>query len=257
VPKIKVKNLEINYNSLGQKGPVLVILHGWGIDGSRFEELGKLLSDKFKVIIPDLPGFGKSDSPKKPWSVSDYTDFILDFMEQLKINQFYLLGHSFGGRVGIKMGIEHADRLKGLVLCCAAGIKPRPRVKGVILLILSKLGNLIFSLPLLKEVKQKGRKFFYKIVGKRDYTELKGVMKKTFLKAIREDLKPLLKEIKADTLLLWGDKDRLTPLRDGEMMKREILHSELKIVKGVGHRLPYEKPKKIANIIFNFLKERK
>src|SRR3989344_891612 len=95
---IEVKNLKINYKSFGSGKPFL-ILHGWQSSSDRWMKVGELLQEKYRVIIPDLPGFGKSEEPKEAWSLDSYVDWLLEFTAKvLELNkEFYILGHSFGG----------------------------------------------------------------------------------------------------------------------------------------------------------------
>ena len=97
-----INGLNINYIIKGEGKPV-VLLHGWGSNISLFSSMTELISKKYKVITMDLPGFGKSDEPKTPWSVDNYVDFVIDFLSELGITEAIFLGHSFGGRIIIKM----------------------------------------------------------------------------------------------------------------------------------------------------------
>jgi len=84
--EIKVDEIRTNYLVLGQGSPFL-ILHGWGSNSLKWQETGKILKEKgFKVIVPDLPGFGKSEEPKKPWSIKDYSQWLLHFMKLMRKN---------------------------------------------------------------------------------------------------------------------------------------------------------------------------
>lgn len=108
-----INNLKIHYRQQGLGRPFL-ILHGWGRGSQSWQKFLDLVKDKvdiqksssLQIIIPDLPGFGQSDYPPEAWSVGDYAEFVWQFLEKLNIKNFYLLGHSFGGRIAIKMAAE-------------------------------------------------------------------------------------------------------------------------------------------------------
>lgn len=108
-----INNLKIHYRSQGQGKPLL-ILHGWGRGSQSWQKfldlakskVNKQQSASLQIIIPDLPGFGQSDYPPEDWSVGDYAEFVWQFLEKLNIKNFYLLGHSFGGRIAIKIAAE-------------------------------------------------------------------------------------------------------------------------------------------------------
>ena len=97
-----VNGLNINYFDKGQGDPV-VLLHGWGSNISLFSSMTEVLSKKYRVIAMDMPGFGGSDEPKEVWDVDRYTDFVIDFLADFGFERVTFLGHSFGGRVIIKM----------------------------------------------------------------------------------------------------------------------------------------------------------
>lgn len=98
----EIGGIKINYDVRGQGEPVL-LLHGWGANIKLFDNLMSLLAAKYQVFALDMPGFGESMEPPAPWCVDDYTDFVLKFIEEQGIKKATLLGHSFGGRVIIKM----------------------------------------------------------------------------------------------------------------------------------------------------------
>src|SRR3989344_4726315 len=126
----------------------VLILHGWGSSSKSFEEISRLLREKgHQVFAPDLPGFGSERTQDKPWPLDDYVNFVLNFAQAQDLNKFILLGHSFGGRIGIKFAVRYPEKLSGLILYAAAGIKPRRTFWQWVLYIFAKIGGFIFSLP--------------------------------------------------------------------------------------------------------------
>ena len=233
----------------------IVILHGWGRGAKSFSLVEEFLKRKGNsVYIFDLPGFGVVPPPPNPWSVSDYVDFVLKFVESRNLDKFYLLGHSFGGRIAIKLAARHPDKLAGLILCDAAGVTPRPKVKIAVFGFFSKIGNWIFLFPLLSAFREGARKFAYWLSGDRDYYLLQNeTMRETFKKTISEGLTPYLNQIKTPTFIIWGEKDRVTPVSDAYVINKNIAGSRLEIIEGIGH-FPYvEAPEKLAEIIDDFV----
>jgi len=226
----------------------LIILHGWGSSKEKWEKVKEILEKKgVKVFVPDLPGF--KEELEQVWRLDDFVGWVENFIEKHRISVFFLLGHSFGGRVAIKFAFKHPEKLKGLILVSAAGLRP----KSIWLSLIASISSFfkIFSfLPGYETL----RKIFYKfILRKTDYFKLKGKMKETFKEIIKEDLTPYLSQIKVPTLILWGEKDKITPLRDGLLMKEKIENSELKILPKVGHAPYLEIPERLSADIFNFL----
>jgi len=250
--KFLINNLEINFKIDG-KGEPFLILHGWGKGSDSWVEVQNLLSEKgFQVIVPDLPGFGKSQSPKTPWGINDYVKWLNNFIIHLGIEKFFLLGGSFGGRIAIKFVTKYPEKILNLILYAAAGIKHKT-ISLFIFLLISKIGNIFSFFPFYSSF----RKIFYRyIIRKKDYLEAKGIMRETFLKVIEEDLTHYLSQISVPTFIIWGEKDKVTPLSDAYLMKKEISNSELKIIPEMGHAFHHENPEKLTQVISQYLKEK-
>jgi pimeloyl-ACP methyl ester carboxylesterase len=254
--KISIENLEVNYKIAGEGFPFL-ILHGWGGSSNSWTYVQKRLAGKgYKVISPDLPGFGKSVSPAIPWEIKDYSNFVLNFIERLKLEKLILLGHSFGGRISIKLASLHPDKFKFLILCDSAGIKRKLNFRQRMIFYFAQFGNFLFSKKLLRRFKDMAKNIFYIAIRQRDYTKVKGAMRETFKKVVDEDLLPDLSKISTKTLIIWGGKDKAVPLEDAYLIKEKIINSTLEIVPGVGHTLNLEAPEKLATIILDFLKNK-
>jgi len=252
--KTYINGLKINYKLLGSGQPIL-ILHGWGSSSNSWEEVGEILSKEYKVLIPDLPGFGKSSVPFKTWSLKGYADFVLKFSKNLEISQFHLLGHSFGGRVAIKFAILHPEKIKKLILCNAAGIKLEPGIKTRFLFFLSQIGNAIFSKRHLVRFKDGAKNLYYFFLKNKDYVKANGVMKEIMKEVIKEDLLPQLPEITNQTLIIWGKEDKILPSKYAFLFKEKIKNSKLVIIPKVDHSPNLEAPEKLSQIVSNFLKE--
>jgi pimeloyl-ACP methyl ester carboxylesterase len=248
---IHVDDLKICYRE-GGEGKSILVLHGWGIDSSKYIPLLNELEGKYRVIAPDLPGFGDSEPPKKAWGVSDYKLFVLRFLDKVKVDHFYVLAHSFGGRVAIKLGAEDRERIKKMVLTGAAGIKPKKRAKRMILGIVAKVGKVALSLPVVSKLSGPARRLLYRVAREQDYMRTSGIMRPIFTKVVREDLRAYLKDVRSKVLLLWGEDDKMTPVSDGYLMERKMPFAEIMVFKDVGHRLPYEKPKEFSDLVFSF-----
>jgi len=253
--KIYINGLDINYKVAGKGQPVL-ILHGWGGSSGSWVEVQKILSRKgYLVIIPDFPGFGRSITPPKAWGIREYTDLILEFTEKLRLDNFFLVGHSFGGRIAVKFTVEHPEKVRSLVLCDSAGIKPKPGPKTLIIFWLARIGNAIFTPRHLQRFKDTARNFFYIFIRHKDYVKANGVMKETIKKVLDEDLLSDLSKIKTKTLIVWGSMDRMVPLKYAHVFKEKIENSRLEIMPKVGHSPHLEEPEKLSEIILKFLKE--
>ena len=238
----------------GQAGArkTLLCLHGWGrnVSHEAFSELREALKNSpVRVITPDLPGFGKSPDPPRPWSVSDYADCVEELVKTLDLRDVLLLGHSFGGRIAIKIASRRPPWVSHLYLCGAAGVGRDLLIRRRFWLAVAKCGNAFFLLPGLSLLKNFFRKLLYKLLRVRDYAEASEKMRQTMAVVISEDLTPLLEKITVPTDLFWGEKDTLTPLRDGQLMNKKIVQSKLHVFPGVRHRVHIERAQEIAGVI--------
>ncbi len=248
--KEKIGDLQINYKISGEGEPLL-ILHGWGGSSDSWTQVQKVLSLRYKTICPDLPGFGKSDSPDDPWNVSDYLKWTIAFLDHLKIKNVYLIAHSFGGRIAIKMSATKPKKVSKMILCSPAGVLGKTDAKNRIIKFAVKTGKRFFFSDSLKNL---SRKIVYLLLRRRDYVKVKGVMKETFRRVIEEDLSPYLKKIKAKTLIIWGKKDRMVPVKQSHFFNKKIKNSELKVLPKRGHSPHLEEPEELVELFINFLR---
>jgi len=238
---------------------LLLILHGWGSNSARWQRVKELLEKKgIEVLVLDLPGFGRMSSPPKPWGRDDYLNWIFQKVKEKKWKKFHLLGHSFGGGLAVKMAttpslFKKRGEIEKLILCAPAIIK-RKSIKTYLFYWLAFLGRRIFSLPGLKIFYPQAQKLVYKLAGTRDYYVADGIMKETMKKIGKEeDLEMILEKIKVPTLILWGKKDDVLPLKDAYRIKEKIKRSQLRILPRVRHSPHREAPEELSKILVSFL----
>ena len=236
------------------RGLKILILHGWGSNSGRWQRVKELLEKKgIEVLALDLPGFGIIPSPLKPWGRDDYINWILQKVKEKNWEKFNLLGHSFGGGVAVKMATNFSEKIDKLILCAPAIIK-RKSIKTYLFYWLAFLGRRIFSLPGLKIFYPQAQKLVYKLAGARDYYVADGIMKETMKKITKEeDLETILERIKTPTLILWGKKDDVLPLKDAYRIKEKIKRSQLRVLPGARHSPHREAPEELSKILISFL----
>jgi len=247
--KIHLHNIAVNYKMVGS-GPVLLVLHGWGSRNDKWEKVGELLSrHNFSVVIPDLPGFGKSEQPKSPWGIEEYRVFVEEFVNTLGLKEFYVLGHSFGGGLALAYTAGHKERVKKLFLVAPA-IRRKKNLRKHILRAAAKIGKLFSFLPFYSLF----RKAVYKyIIRTSDYPYQKGVMKDTYLKVVGQDLSLLLSEVKVPTVILWGEKDDVVSVEDAYFIKEHIKDSQLALLPEGDHDIEQKMPQAFTQKILEFL----
>ncbi|PIS09146.1 hypothetical protein COT75_02705 [Candidatus Beckwithbacteria bacterium CG10_big_fil_rev_8_21_14_0_10_34_10] len=231
----------------------IVILHGWASKLQRWESIKKKFEEKgLRVFLPSLPGFSKEEIVKA-YNLDDYISWLKNYLKEKKIKDFYLLGHSFGGSLGIKYAALKNKDLKGLILVNSAGIRKKLTFKKLIFLIIAKSGKALFYLPPFCFFSKLAQKALYLVAREKDYFLASKIMKKTMKKILKEDLTGKLQKIKAPVLIIWGRKDKVTPLKDGLMMKKAIPNSKLLVYNNSGHSLPFKKSQCFTKDILDFI----
>lgn len=229
-----INNINIHYEVKGEGKPI-VLLHGWGANSYTFEGLVKHLEQSFRVITVDLPGFGESEI-KEALSVEQVSEVIRRLLIFLNIEKPIILGHSYGGRIGIKYCSKYqAERL---ILVASAGIKQNLSIsKKIRIMVYKTLKKMHISLNM----------------GSSDYKNASPILKKMLVMTINEDLSEDLKQIKIPTLLIWGKDDNVTKLLDAKKMEELIDDSGMVVMENCGH-FPYlEQPVYFKIVLDSFL----
>ena len=192
-----VNGIRVNYVMEGQ-GETVLLLHGWGSSLEPYRALMDQLKEKYRVVALDFPGFGGSDEPDGPWDVDGFVDFTLAFIETLQVKKLSLVGHSFGGRVIIKMANRELPfEISKITLIGSAGIKPPKSNKKSFRQTVFKVGKWFLSRkPVAKLWPEALEKLRVKF-GSADYAAASPLMRQCLVKAINEDLTHLLPGITA------------------------------------------------------------
>lgn len=236
---LKICSIETNLN----EPKTLLILHGWGASSYSWNNVINLLQqEKIRIIAVDLPGFGQSEMPKSCWTISDYSNFLGNFLNAAGLKKIYLLGHSFGGQIAAKFAYDYPEKLEKLFLVGAAAIRPKQNM-------LIKTAKIIAKIlkPLMPD---KLRRTIYKIFGNLDYGKINNpVLKQILINAVNDDLKNILPHIKAPTIIIWGRQDTYTRLKQGRLINKLIPNSIINILENARHGVHLQQPEKLADII--------
>jgi len=220
----------------GEGKPVL-LLHGWGGRADSFLPVAKGLEAERRVYRLDFPGFGESEVPHETWDVTDYARFLAQWIREQELAGVDIVAHSFGGRVSIILAATCPELVGKLVLVDSAGIIPKRSFKYRVKVGLAKIAKAILNLPVLGTFFKKTgiEAALRRRTGSADYRDLNENMRKIFVKVINQDLEPYLSDIKASTLLVWGEKDMDTPVSYGKIMEEKIPDAGLVVLPGAGH----------------------
>lgn len=250
-----VDNIRINYEQKGS-GDLIVLLHGWGSNIKLFSNLIDLLSKKYTVVAMDMPGFGESQEPPSAWCVDDYVDFVIKFLADYDAKQVMLLGHSFGGRVIIKLNSRKdlPFTVSKVILVDSAGILPPKSNKKSWRTRKYKMGKAFLSTKIMRKLAPDALEKLRVKYGSADYVAASPLMRQVLVKVVNEDLEPLLPNIKCPTLLIWGVNDTATPLSDGEKMEKLIPDAGLVKLENAGHYSFLEQQFLFNRVMCSFMK---
>ncbi len=250
----KYNNISMYYESFIKKNKqTILILPGWGDNRKTFNNIISYLKDRYNIYIFDYPGFGKSTLPEKDLTIYDYSNYFINFMKKFKIKNPVVIAHSFGGRIAITMSGYYNIKFSKIILMSSAGIRP---IKSKKQLLKEKIYKFLKKISYILPIKLRNiyNKFLLNIFGSSDYKELPQSLHNTFKNIINEDLTCYLGNIDSDVLILWGEEDSQTPLKDAKTMNKIIKNSALIVIKNTSHFFYLEKPLYIKKVLTSYLK---
>ena len=268
---IKVKGVKTRYWTAGDKGPVILLIHGFGASVEIWQHNIESLAKLYRVYAIDLVGFGRSDKPEGPYTISMMTEFVDAFMKATGIDKASFVGLSLGGGISLQYALQYPQRVEKLVLVDSAGL-------GRELIFSMRL----MSLPIIGELMTKpSRKMAYLFfkpavlnskILKGEFTEtyyrlfsLPGAQQ-AMLKVLRSlctifgprqdalhNTMSNLHKITASTLIVWGKQDAVLPLEQAYFAKERIPNSQLYVFDQCGHMPNFEKPEEFNSVVLAFL----
>jgi len=240
------------------KAPVVLLIHGIGSSAQQdFVRLGPSLTRKYRVIAPDLPGFGRSHSARIVQSITAQTDFIKWFTASLGLERFYITGNSMGGWIAQNFALSEKNKVAGLILIAPAGCtipKPEeglftPKTEQDIKRLMS---HLFVTPPPLPQWYVKG---WLKSLENRKFSSTAEIM--ISMMEGRELLDEKVSGIQCPTLILGANEDKIIPPETLHNIARSISSSNLKIFSPSGHLVLVEKFTPCRNEIFSWLETNK
>lgn len=247
-------------------GRAVLLVHGIGDNGARdFQEQIAWLRESFHVVAPDLPGFGESDKGNRLYTPANYADVLKRVADRFLGRPFVLIGHSMGAVVALRYAGTYAQDVEQLVLMDAPGVLHRVSTTGQYF---ANLG-MAFVPPALdpsERIAGLARRLAAPfgrpgldpgiVLGSPDLrqTALDGEPSRiAALALVNEDLSDALPRVLAPTLILWGTKDDVAPLRNGRVLAWMLPHARLQTIEGVGHTPMTESPARLRALLEAFL----
>ena len=248
--KTEVGGISVYYEDYGSKdAPAVLVLPGWMAKASLYRVIADALSEKYRVILPDMPGFsGDTPEPPEAWDLDGFVDFTIKFIESMGLHSLTLMGHSFGGRIIIKM-MGRADlpfKTERIVLIDAAGIRHELSDKA-------KRKQKLFKLAK-RFMTEKQVERYKETHGSADYRAASPLMRECMVKTINEDLTPCLEAVEPEVLLIWGTADTATPIEDAVLMEKKMPDAGLARIEGAGHFPFVEEPVIFTSILRSYFR---
>ncbi|HEY1649077.1 MAG TPA: alpha/beta fold hydrolase [Terracidiphilus sp.] len=255
---IPVNGYRVHYLSDGpDNGPAVVLIHGLGGHAEDWRNLAPYLTRAgFRVLMPDLPGYGRSQRPAEfSYSVRDEAGIVIGFLDALGLKQVDLGGWSMGGWIVQIAAAEAPQRVNRLMLFDAAGLDAAPDWDTRLFM--------PTTATQLKELEDLLTPHPQTIPGfvSRDLLRLsqehRWVMSRALASMLtgRDVTDSLLPQLKMPVLIVWGQQDRIVPVSQADKMHQLIPQSELDIITGCGHLAPLECAGRVAPQVIEFVKQ--
>jgi len=208
----------------------ICIVHGWTYSTAAWDALtAALRAAGYEVRLLHVPGLTAASD--KVWTLDSYVEWLRG--ELAGEQDIILIGHSNGGRIAIAYAARYgqAAGLSRLILIDSAGVVHDElplRIKRAFFGFMARIGKPLAAVPSV-------RKAFYRLIGGKDYGNAAPNMRATMATLIRQDLVPVLPQVRIPTLIIWGTNDTATPLSDAHIMATGIADSTLVAIDGAGH----------------------
>jgi pimeloyl-ACP methyl ester carboxylesterase len=253
-------------------GPTLLLLHGLFLDNSTWNGVRAALGTGYRIVTPDLPGFGASEKPhpsRFAYTVESYAEVIADLYAGLELGRATLVGHCWGGAVAITLAARHPELVSELVLVDALMEPPRlgaygwpalvPIVGG---LVLRQLWNkALFSAFFREQLLSKPNALSDAAISAYYAAFNEPAARTSVHETLRRGLdgRPLAARagsLRLPTLVTWGRADRVVPAEVGRRLARAVKDSRLELL-DAGHAPQEERPTELADVMSRFLAERR
>jgi pimeloyl-ACP methyl ester carboxylesterase len=274
--QLPLRNIHLFLYDTGEddKPPVL-LLHGLGDEADTWRHVLPALQPCFRVIAPDLPGFGRSDQGKRKYSIPFFVDTVLGLLDCLALSRVTLVGHSNGALVAQEFALEHPERVERLVLISGSLVMKENRIDArTVLSLIPGLGERFYNelrkapqaayrslepyYNRLEDLPQADRVFLYQRVNERVWSDgqRQGYLSTmrslvAWIPAQQKKLPSRLKGWNIPTTVIWGENDRVNPVANAHALLKLLPSARLVLVPGAGHNLHQEKPAVVAEAISN------
>lgn len=253
--------LSIHYNDLNPNGfPTVILLHGLGATGDSWQlQFPSLVESGFRILAPDMRGFGKSSYPGGDNNPQIMAEDVANFLNRMEVNSVYMVGISMGGTIALQFALDHPTILDSLILVNTfARLRPKKisywlfyTIRFLLIMVLGLptqaryLVNKLFPYPdqeILRET------FFDQIIQANQ-----AGYRSTIKSFVKFNLTKRLCEIQTPTLVVTGDRDSVVPPKTQIELVEKIPYARQIVINNAGHAVIVEKPNEFNQAVIDFL----
>ncbi|MDA0756442.1 MAG: alpha/beta hydrolase [Crenarchaeota archaeon] len=255
---IKIDGNSIRYIEEGTSKKNLLLIHGLGASAERWEHVIPQFSKNYRVLVPDLIGFGLSDKPLVDYTTDYLSKFIRKFLKKLNIDSVSIIGSSLGGQIGVEFTHKNNSMVKKLILVSPSGVMKHstPALDAYVMAALyptnSSASNAFQMMSASKKIDEKTIRGF---VERMKLPNAKMAFMSTLLGLKNAEITSVkLVSIKSPTLIIWGENDLVIPIKYAQSFVSQIDDCRFVKMENCGHTPYVEVPDKFYKIVSNFLK---
>jgi pimeloyl-ACP methyl ester carboxylesterase len=247
--QIYLSDCHIYYQEAGKASgsTSILFIHGWAVSIKPYQEILNILSQRYHVVAPYLPGFGKSTASDFVKDYSDYAELLIDFLKGLNLQSVHILSHSLGGAIAIALTALKPDFVRSLILVDSTGI-PMNSLPEVVL-----RRSIEMSAQMWQAKPEPALAILERVVYNSLFNTKKVI--ETARIVLDKDLRPILPRINSPCLIIWGAKDLLTPITMAHEFARHIKGSKLVIIEGVYHEWSFFFTETFTKTVSHFIDE--
>lgn len=252
--KVNVNGVQLAYTREGTGKP-LVLVHGYPLDHTIWNEVIPLLNNDFDIINPDLRGFGQSDVVESQYKISDMATDIAGLLDQLGVEKTAIAGHSMGGYISLAFARAYQERVTGLGLIASQALADTPerkqgRYEAADEIIKSGVEPVAEAFSPKLTPNQRVQTFVKELITEQQPAGLAGALKAM---AERDDSSSVLSSLTFSVAIVHGNLDELIPIQRAQEIKAAVPHATLVELLEIGHMPMMEDPQSTARALRNLL----
>jgi pimeloyl-ACP methyl ester carboxylesterase len=261
------------YDAGAADAATLLAIHGLGDEADTWRHLIPPLSTCYRVVAPDLPGFGRSDKPSRAYTIVFFQEALIELLDELGIARATLVGHSLGGAIAQSIALAHPERMERLVLIGGSLVARSQRLDlATMLFLVPGLGEWLYTrlrrnpeaaygtlrpyYSALDRLPEADRTFLFRRVNERVWSD---GQRRAFLSTLRHLARSLpaqqqegptrLAKLELPTMVVWGELDRINPIENGRAVTELQPNARLVVVPDAGHNVHQENPQAVLTAI--------